>query len=570
MIEIYSPEISVDEIMEKISKEVARRQSNLTPLPSSNPIRSAPVVNPAVAIDLPRLNSNPRFETKDDGYHVNDFLHFHDQDFITNAYKGVLKRTPDSAGLSHNLDRLRRGTHSKIELLGRLRYSPEGKAKKVRVKGLLFHFGLAQAYKIPVLGYLGRLATAIVRLPVIVGNQARFEQYVTSICHQHEEHVNSVAGSVENGFGKHAELLAKVEGSKADLLEVRSKLEMISDQKAGKADLSEVRSKLEMISDQKAGRADLSEVRSKLEMISDQKAGKADLSEVRSKLEMISDQKAGKDETKRIGVDISEIMRQLRDHKLNILDQQRRLSFLLEEARKRFPEPMSTEQIRNIAKEEDQILDAMYVSFEDQFRGTRGDIKGRQKIYLPYVQKAGAGTKGAPILDIGCGRGEWLELCREYGLIAKGIDVNRVLVCQCQNEGLDVVEEDALTYLRAQENGSLGSVTGFHIIEHLPFRSVISLLDEVLRVLKPQGLLILETPNPDNLIVASRNFYMDPTHLRPLPCNLLTFIGEARGFTNIEIIKLHPSLEHSQSVNDGVLNDLINGPQDYALIAWKA
>jgi len=99
----------------------------------------------------------------------------------------LLKREPESAGLFHHLDRLRRETHSKIEFLGRLRYSPKGKAKKVRVKGLLFHFGVAQAYKLPLLGYLVRLATAMIRLPTIVGSQAQFEQYVAAIYLQFRE-----------------------------------------------------------------------------------------------------------------------------------------------------------------------------------------------------------------------------------------------------------------------------------------------------------------------------------------------------------------------------------------------
>ena len=148
--------------------------------------------------------------------------------------------------------------------------------------------------------------------------------------------------------------------------------------------------------------------------------------------------------------------------------------------------------------EEDHVLDAMYATFEDQFRGTREDIKSRQAVYLPIIREANVGTEIAPVIDLGCGRGEWLELLHDQGLLAKGIDLNRIFLLTCRDMDLEVIEEDALTFLRQQKPSSAGAITGFHIIEHLPLKYLISLFDEALRVLQPGGVVIFETPNPEN------------------------------------------------------------------------
>jgi len=262
---------------------------------------------------------------------------------------------------------------------------------------------------------------------------------------------------------------------------------------------------------------------------------------------------------------ISHMTQEMRDHKLEILDQHRRLTLLPEEVKK---------QIKDTFKEEDHLLDAMYVAFEDRFRGTREDIKERSKVYLPYVKQAEIETRRFPILDLGCGRGEWLELLKENGFVAKGIDFNRVMVRQCQEFGLDVTESDMIEYLRNQQPNSFGALTGFHILEHLPFKTVISLFDEALRVLKSGGMVIFETPNPENLIVAACNFYFDPTHRNPLPPRLLDFLIESRGFGKTEIIRLHPhsffkeEIQVSQEIRE--LISLFNKEQDYAVISYKA
>ena len=260
--------------------------------------------------------------------------------------------------------------------------------------------------------------------------------------------------------------------------------------------------------------------------------------------------------------------------KANLSLQERRLTLLLEEARKRLPEPLNHEQLQGMAEEEKHTLDALYVSFEDHFRGSREDIKERLQVYLPILKEAQLGTDEMPVLDVGCGRGEWLELLKEQNLRAQGVDVNRILVGECQRQGLEVIERDVIVYLRTLPDGSLGAVTGFHIIEHLPFEVLVKLLDETVRVLKPGGVAIFETPNPENVLVGSYTFYLDPTHRNPLPSAVVKFMAEARGLCRVEVMPLH-SLEAYRVEEAGLeitkrFNEYFYGPRDYAVIGWKA
>ncbi|MGE5645220.1 MAG: class I SAM-dependent methyltransferase [Acidobacteriota bacterium] len=219
-------------------------------------------------------------------------------------------------------------------------------------------------------------------------------------------------------------------------------------------------------------------------------------------------------------------------------------------------------------------LDALYLAFENRFRGSREEIKSRLAAYLPLLKAAGIGGVAMPVLDLGAGRGEWLELLRERGLTGRGVDRNSAMVELCRSHNLDVHYGDFSNYLRSLPDCSIGTVSAFHIVEHLPFPAFISLLDECLRVLKPGGLLILETPNPTNVLVGSHTFYMDPTHLHPLPPAMLHFFVEARGYSDIRCLDLHPYPEAIRLPEDGNpvakrVNEHFYGAQDYAIIACR-
>ena len=214
-------------------------------------------------------------------------------------------------------------------------------------------------------------------------------------------------------------------------------------------------------------------------------------------------------------------------------------------------------------------LDAYYLEFENQFRGSRADVRSTlERDYLPALQAAGLG-QGARALDIGCGRGEWLRLLREWGLEARGVDLNPVMAEYCVQQGLQVEAGDGVAVLGAAAEASLDLVSAFHVIEHLPFTRLVQFFDQAYRALKPGGLLLVETPNPENLIVGSCSFWNDPTHKRPLPPEPTAFLLQSRGFKRVEILRLHPR-GGVEAEARGVLRELMERlcmGQDYALMA---
>jgi 2-polyprenyl-3-methyl-5-hydroxy-6-metoxy-1,4-benzoquinol methylase len=216
-----------------------------------------------------------------------------------------------------------------------------------------------------------------------------------------------------------------------------------------------------------------------------------------------------------------------------------------------------------------------YLDFEEKFRGDKLEIKDRLKAYLPYISniKALKEDQRPTFIDVGCGRGEWLSLMMEQGIPAIGIDLNTSMVNACLASGYAAKVADAIEFLQEQEEGSLGGVTGFHIIEHLPFETLIALFDAAYKALKKGGIVIFETPNPENLIVGACNFYFDPTHLHPIVPMVAEFMAKQRGFEHTEILRLHPYPEnHRMTGNtdaDKILNKYFFDAQDYALIARK-
>jgi len=255
--------------------------------------------------------------------------------------------------------------------------------------------------------------------------------------------------------------------------------------------------------------------------------------------------------------------------------QEQRLALFIAEARKRLPESFTEKQVSDMVTEHaDHKYDALYRSFEDAFRGNWDEIKARQSVYVPLLKQNHIGTKEMPVLDLGCGRGEWLDLLRDHQIEASGLDINRSMIEQCNSLGLQVVQGDALAHLHAAATSSIGAITSFHMIEHFPFEVTLTLIDEALRVLKPGGILILETPNPQNLLVSSHTFHLDPTHLKPIPSLMLRFFVEARGFCDAKVWELQPYPDAVRFPENGNsmaarLNQYLYGPQDYAVIARR-
>lgn len=562
MIETSNPEINVDELMNKTREEVDRRRERPQNFPRSFEDEATEVTScyPEGAISPLKLSSldlEAPFEAKANGeYHVNDLLKYHHKEFVKKAYLAILRRSSDFSGLDHYIGLLGKGDVSKIEILGRLRYSPEGKRVGTKIRGLLLPFAAHMTYKVPLFGYLMRLGTAVFRLPKIMRNITLFENHAFSEYESIKSHQNQIANQVESSFNQ---LNEAVVSETQKLIELRLSL------KGGLAECDNRISGLEESVNQ--GLAERDGRIAGLEETVNHGFTERD-SRIVGLEESVNQGLAERDNR------ILELQKTISYLKTSLVLQERRLSMLLEEARKRLPEPFDQEQLQAFTSEETHLLDPLYLSFEDQFRGTREDIKDRLKVYVPLVRKAKAGTDKRPILDVGCGRGEWLELLEEEGLTARGLDINRILIEQCRERGLDVTEGEAIGYLRNLPDASLEAVTAFHLIEHLPFKVLMQFLGETVRVLKSGGLAVFETPNPENILVGACNFYYDPTHRNPLPPAMIKFLVESRGLCQVKIKRLHPYGSAIRIPDDGSklvgrFNEYFYAPQDYAVIGYK-
>jgi O-antigen chain-terminating methyltransferase len=406
-------------------------------------------------------------------YTLHELLPIPDSEFVEAAYRLVLKRAPDPEGFDYYLSQLRGGMVSKIEILGQLRWSPEGVARSVHIDGLLLPYKLHSMERKRVLGPVLRWLHGLVR----IGEMQRRQ---TMMDNNQDRELLELGRHVESSVW---EAVAKAESVESRMAFYDSRLS-------------------------------------------------AELNDINSSVRGFS----------------------------------------------RYVEGAQNE--KDEAERSEQALEPLYAAFEAAFRGSRETIMRRCEPYVAWIEQSGAGSEDAPILDIGCGRGEWLQLLNFKGKTAKGVDLNGTFVEECRSIGLDVVRQDAVAYLKSLPDGSLGAITSMHLVEHLPFEVMIALIDEALRVLRPGGILALETPNPENLTVGAHWFYMDPTHRNPIPPLALRWLVEERGFAESRIERLTYARESTApaKVDDSVpgaatinaLVELVSAPTDYAIVGVKA
>ncbi|MBP8275741.1 MAG: methyltransferase domain-containing protein [Propionivibrio sp.] len=215
------------------------------------------------------------------------------------------------------------------------------------------------------------------------------------------------------------------------------------------------------------------------------------------------------------------------------------------------------------------MSDSFYRAFEDRYRGSRDLIKDRLTAYRPFVSPLLDIYHPAAAIDLGCGRGEWLELLSAWGFTAKGVDLDIGMLSAAQEQGFEVAHGDAIAYLTGQASESMAIVSAFHLVEHLPFDDLRKLIGEAFRVLKPGGLLIMETPNPENIVVATRTFYLDPTHEKPIPSDLLAFTAKHSGFERVRTVRLQESKTLREKTAITLLDAIGGASPDYAIVAQK-
>ncbi|QTR46384.1 methyltransferase domain-containing protein [Thiothrix litoralis] len=484
---------------------------------------------------------------------VYELLYGDDAAFIHKTYQYVLQREVDEGGLKNYLSRLKQG-ESRLLIVRELQDSAEGKAQRAQINS----WGISS--------YLVRLHALLRSIPMarlfFVRNIAC--KVIAKLLHFYEK----------KRLPKHPLfLLNDFANSKLDVL-LKTTEDKITRQ------LHDNTSKLEQKIQQQLQQ--LSEhLNSQNEHLASHKEWL--LNHNRDIEQLTKQAHCQKQEQISTEDNLSKLTSHLDNLKNAVADQGERISLsrqdtlyqqyhlrqLLSEIKGEMPVVTPGEATRYL----DEYLDAYYIAFEDANRGTLDEIRQKLSIYLPYITRFKEKSGELPLLDIGCGRGEWLGLLQDAGISAYGVDMNGVMVTVGQERGLDVRHEDGLAHLQKLPDHSLSVITSFHVIEHLPFAVLFSVLIEIKRVLIPGGLLILETPNPENVLVGSHTFYHDFTHRNPVTPSALTFLLTYHNFQNIEVLRLHPYPEEAKVPGHDPLTERVNGhlcgPQDFAMIAYQ-
>jgi O-antigen chain-terminating methyltransferase len=492
-------DLSIDELMQRVRDEVERRRSMRDDWMEEE---AAPV---AKGERLPRWVGSGRRLPAKPFYELGELLQFTDEEFISIAFRVVLRRPPDEEGGNHYLHALRAG-RNKIQILGDLRFSEEGWKNNVHINGLMLPYKL---YGLADRRFIGRF----IRLALNLGRLPRLPNRLQS---------------AENSSGRNIQELGGVVNKLGDVVDERLSL------------LEEARVRLEAEVANRASAAAL--------QAADERA--QNLAALAAALAERADTFAARADA--LAAEVAKLQAQLvpehasiqalavdsQGHRRSILDLQRKLMTLAQATPKPTESAVPPASVESPTGAVNDILNADYVSFEDSFRGEREDIKQRCAHYLDSLRDASIEPGSGLVLDLGCGRGEWLELLLERGYEARGVDLNAAMLADSRNRGLDVVEADALSYICSLPDASVAAITSMHLVEHLPHDVLIRLLDEAFRVIRPGGLITLETPNPENITVGSCWFYLDPTHRNPIPPQLLQWIVANRGFSEPKIERL--------------------------------
>lgn len=469
---------------------------------------------------LPAFNPSPA-ETYDQPYIWMELIQLDDEPLIRAAYPTLLNRKAEKAEIQQGLMQLRSG-FDKFEVLAALRYSPEGIAHNAEVHGLR----------------RARLKNRLRQIPII--GKLILSAYGVTLIEPRNRHVNA----------------------RLDLLTRQNKL--VQDGLHAHKDMMQAQLEVQqrLITDQQK---QLQEQHKYLQ------------NQQRSLDAQHAAQRQQAEEFQRLEAEL-QLARDLQQQSKNVQQELRARLQHLERQPRQVAVAADSSAPTTVATVEPQqhqsaVPDSFYLAFENRFRGDAETIRERQSYYLPMLEELTPLNSGLPLVDIGCGRGEWLQMLPER-FKRIGIDLNSMNVEACHAQGLDAVQQDALIWLANQPENSVAAVTAFHVIEHLTFEQFNVLLDECQRVLAPGGVVIFETPNPENLISAATHFYTDPTHLHPLPPAFTEFLVEFKGFDDVQIHRLNPiPREYALNEDSEVArrcDALFYGPQDYAVTASKS
>jgi O-antigen chain-terminating methyltransferase len=508
-------------------------------------IKSIPVVNKfAKSISLNYFNGKYKASVR-----LYDLLKYNGKGFITIVYKTILERDPDPEGMVFYLNACKM-MMSKVEIINDILISPEGKTKGIKVlgikKALFFKKIKKSIISIPILGRIAQLIWILWNISSYISNL----QKETTISLIEIEGIQSKLASMENIHSRIDDIIAQL-----------SVLQDLPDQVQG------IQSKLASMKNIHSRIDDIIAQLSVLQDLPDQVQG------IQSKQEMYDDLEnqlaTNKQELEDLRYLYGDLNKNYTDYRQNVAYLNRKLHLINHELK----------DIYDIGKDETgkriatiDIDSYKYLAFENLYRGSRDEIKERQRQYVDYIKKAYEQSQGDYMLDAGCGRGEFLELMQEANIPAVGIDINDEILEDCRKYGLNAKVSDILEYLGSISNNSLVGLSAFQVVEHLSVDYLSEFIELSFQKIKKGGVIILETINPSTFI-AMKYFWMDLSHIRPIPNETLRFLIENSGFRDISTKFSSPVPDQFKLTGDDnnikKLNELLYGYQDYALIGWK-
>ncbi|GAB4405074.1 MAG: hypothetical protein OHK0048_24810 [Rhodoferax sp.] len=551
---------NLDALIARIRADALRPQyqrdvlSPLEPLALGNPPPAAPMSAAAgvssVCAAAPDAAAQP-VQSVDDLLLISDSARF-----VQSAYLALLGREPDAVGLRDQTRRLQEGWGQPF-VLALLRASAEGKARGAVMPG----WGLGP-WVYDVWRVARRLGLGWAVKPLCQG-YAAWRQWRLVLNGRLNSHITQTGAQLTTQLQSHLHGLQQaMQEAQAAVNTLRQQQHQLQQgleaaQQGLQATQQDVQATQQ---DLQATQQDLQATQQDVQATQqDLQATQQDVQSMRGSVDAVAMQL-------KLGVDA--LQRELRvvQARTSVLVERQQRAPVAQESL-----PASAPPIPAAPSADAQALDDYYLAFEAAHRGSRAEIEARLAPYLPKLASVPGPVLALPMLDIGCGRGEWLGLLREQGFDARGIDVSAAMVAHCRGLGLQAEQADALKWLGQCPSASLGLVSAFHVVEHLPFEVLFALVAQVKRVLAPGGLLILETPNPENVLVGSHTFYHDFSHRNPVTPTSLTFLLAYHGLTDIEVLRLNPypsgDCVAEPSLAAQRLNGHLYGPQDYGVVA---
>ncbi len=287
------------------------------------------------------------------------------------------------------------------------------------------------------------------------------------------------------------------------------------------------------------------------------------------------------DEVNRIDRELEELRRQNLQLRLQVVSTVERVNRFRREVNDMFDNLATLDDVRAVSREFERLgagafsgVPIDYSAFEDRCRGSSDELRKSQAHYLTMFPP----PDGGKVLDIGCGRGEMLELLSEAGYEVLGVDLNAEMIEVCRSKGLPVLQDDGIHVLQETEDSSLRGIFCAQVVEHLLTSEVEQLMQLAQRKLLPNGVLVVETINPRSFYALGNHFFADTSHVKPVHPETLRFICEQVGFSRVQLEERspHPVMQHLGELGDGEVGEAtrellqsVFGYQDYAIVATK-